>query len=140
MNYKCRSLRRPRTAQELRAWFGDDAECRECPELPPVRRKRRKVPTAWDDIWVKQDRSWKAHRKTQWKEKPQRKAKKSKFRGHLNPRWQYYYGKKIWYPNYQACRWCYRCKVTKVCEATGEVKKGIYDSAYYDRFYFATYL
>ena len=32
-----------------------------------VRAKRHYIPTAWDDIWVKAQRTWKKYRKTQWK-------------------------------------------------------------------------
>lgn len=57
---RCSLHRRPRTAQELR----ENLDCE-----VPVRGKRRKLPTAWDDLSFSKagDRSWKRHRTTQHK-------------------------------------------------------------------------
>ena len=56
-------LRHPKTTQEIK-WN----EAHEKQEVK-VRKKRMRLPTAWDDIWRKSQRSWKKHRKTQWKAK-----------------------------------------------------------------------
>lgn len=58
-------IRRPRTTQERRR-----AGQRGCGvDGVKVRAKRnsRRLPCAWDDIWFRLQRSWKKHRKTQWK-------------------------------------------------------------------------
>jgi hypothetical protein len=55
------NLRHPKTTAE-RKWN----ECHE-KEGIKVRSKRNYIPTAWDDIWVRAQRSWKRYRKTQWK-------------------------------------------------------------------------
>lgn len=54
-------MRRPRTTGELRevAGVGDD--------VPGFRAKRGNIPDAWEDKAVGRERSWKRHRKTQYK-------------------------------------------------------------------------
>lgn len=52
-------MRRPKTLGELRvAASGDEI---------PLRAKRGNIPDAWDDMNVHRERSWKRHRKTQYK-------------------------------------------------------------------------
>jgi len=58
-----RFMRRPRTTQELRLAAGVVFEDDE----PEWRGRRRNVPTAYDDIILHRDHSWKRHRRTQWK-------------------------------------------------------------------------
>ena len=54
-------IRHPKTTTERR-W--NEAHKREGIK---VRARRNYIPTAWDDLWVKTQRSWKKYRKTQWK-------------------------------------------------------------------------
>jgi hypothetical protein len=53
--------RHPRTAAEIaaNAASADDGF--------PARGRRRNLPTAWDDLRRHVERSWKAHRRTQWR-------------------------------------------------------------------------
>jgi hypothetical protein len=113
-------LRHPKTTQERRRFFGDQAERRDDPLIPELRRKRRSIPNAWDDIWVESERCWKSYRKTQWRDRPKRKKKRAKFRGHLNPRWLTRRTKKTWYWNYERHRLCWRYELIWYCEATGK--------------------
>lgn len=53
-------FRKPRTIQELRANAGACA-------LAKPRAKRCNIPTAWDDMQSRHERSWKSHRVTQYK-------------------------------------------------------------------------
>ena len=50
---KAAFLRYPRTTQELRAG--------------PTRRKRARLPTAWDDIVRRPQRCWKEQRRLKWR-------------------------------------------------------------------------
>lgn len=101
-------LRRPRTTQELREWHGANAEHCEDGMIPRPRGRRRHIPTAWDDIHTgKVQRSWKRHRKTQWKPKKAKKKKKnSKFRGHLHPRVRFQQSKRTWHYSPNIGWWC----------------------------------
>jgi len=128
-------LRHPKTTQELRHFFGDQAERRDDPDIPQPRRKRRYIPTAWDDIWVESERCWKSYRRTQWREKPKRKKPPAKFRGHLNPRWLSRRTKKIWYWNSYRQGWYCRYTVIWYCEAEDRKRKCYRDSANYDSVY-----
>lgn len=56
-------FRRPRTTRTLR-----QVDARMSEELEPIWRGRTKcLPTAWDDLFVRPSRSWKIHRRHQWK-------------------------------------------------------------------------
>ena len=62
-------FRNPHTSNEMRQYYA--ALC-EDPDVRPKIRARRKpvhLPTAWDDISVSRSRSWKRHRKHNWKPK-----------------------------------------------------------------------
>jgi hypothetical protein len=51
-------LRHPRTTQERREWS---------PEFGRAKRSRKRLVEAWDDIVTSEQRSWKEHRRTQWR-------------------------------------------------------------------------
>lgn len=76
-------------------------------DVPTTRGRRKHLPSSWDDI-SRSDygiRSWKKHRKTQWKTKElPKKKKESKFRGHINVRPMTRYGKPIWAYRYTRTR------------------------------------
>lgn len=60
-------MRSPRTLNENRA---NDSLAYDGHELPlPVEKlkSRGKLPTSWDDLMRSKNRSWKKHRRTQWK-------------------------------------------------------------------------
>jgi hypothetical protein len=60
---KSKFLRHPRTTQERRAnskGFRHEYKVR-------ARRNQKNLVEAWDDIWNRSQRSWKKHRKTQYK-------------------------------------------------------------------------
>jgi len=62
-------FRYPKTFQELREIdsFYHDEELR---LLKVKHRKRRNyIPTAWDDLWRRDNKNWKKQRRTQWKPK-----------------------------------------------------------------------
>lgn len=63
--------RRPKTLQERAQAEAHDEELREYGIRVRPRRNKANLPNSWDDVgrtdW--DDRSWKRHRKTQWKEK-----------------------------------------------------------------------
>ena len=68
MKYVC-NFRHPRTLSEMRQYF--KTTCNEIDVVIKVRgrRKPKRLPTAWDDIFRSdQGRSWKHYRKYQWKE------------------------------------------------------------------------
>lgn len=54
-------MRHPHTTQERRE--GQEGWSRSC-------RNMRNLPSAWDDFWIRSQRSWKEHRKHQWKDVP----------------------------------------------------------------------
>ena len=64
-------LRDINTTQERREWFAYIDELAEYPHLIRHRRSMKELPSAWDDIPRNdlQDRSWKRHRKTQYRQK-----------------------------------------------------------------------
>lgn len=65
-------LRQPGTQQEKRKWFEYKELCREYPELKRTnRRSPHELVDFWDDIIREDqyDRSWKRHRRTQYKDK-----------------------------------------------------------------------
>lgn len=84
--------RKPKTTSELRSHCGYETDMEhEEYDIPPVRGRRRNLPTWYDDYMVSSNynRNWKRHRKTQWKPKQEEKIKKhGKFRGHINPKRQ----------------------------------------------------
>jgi len=55
-------LRYPKTTAEKRWNIGHEKEGIR------TRKKRRYTPTAWDDLWRYPERTWKKHRRNQWKE------------------------------------------------------------------------
>jgi hypothetical protein len=57
-------LRRPKTTQERRV-NGKRTDRREYKIR--ARRNAANLPEAWDDIWATTQRSWKKHRKKQYK-------------------------------------------------------------------------
>ena len=67
-----RNFRHPKTANERRASFAA-AKNREHlggPDLAYTVRKKRsphRLPDVYDDVWIQYQRSWKEHRKNQWK-------------------------------------------------------------------------
>ena len=124
-------LRHPRTTQELRHWYGTEADRAEEPETPRIRCRRHRLRTAWDDIWVESQRSWKAYRKTQWREKRTKPKKPVKFHVHPYPKAQVWFGKKQWYFNKEVGRVCYRCTVTRIAARTGHKEKRVWDSMIY---------
>lgn len=66
-----RFYRRVRTLGEIRDLTGLEADMADLEELPvrvKVRRRRRNLPTAWDDLVIRgKGRGWKHHRRTRWK-------------------------------------------------------------------------
>lgn len=52
-------LRQPKTTQERRLWDSEYGRSRRAPH---------RLPEAWDDIHRQVQRSWKEHRRTQYKE------------------------------------------------------------------------
>lgn len=56
-------LRHPRTTQERRRWFADKEDI----DLRP-RRAPHALPQVWDDLWIRHQRSWKANRKSKWRQ------------------------------------------------------------------------
>lgn len=62
--------RLPRTQAERRAWAAYE-DALEDAALPPPRPRRRAAHliTAWDESRRTREQSWKAHRRTQWKER-----------------------------------------------------------------------
>lgn len=98
--------RRMKTTQELRELRGSDTDHREDYDIPLIRRKRKNIPTWYDDRGRSDygHRSWKRHRKTQWKPKELPKKKKtSKFRGYREESSRYgwrgrqrFYKKRVW--------------------------------------------
>lgn len=69
-------LRSPSTQSERRQDFFYSEDGEPSPSIRP-RRRAHHIPTAWDDD-IRSDygnRSWKRHRKTQWKPKPFRRQK-----------------------------------------------------------------
>jgi hypothetical protein len=67
-----RMYRRVRTQGELRDLAGLEADLTDLEEFPvrvKIRRRRRGLPTAWDDLMVcGKGRGWKHHRRTRWKQ------------------------------------------------------------------------
>lgn len=63
-------FRHPKTANEKR-------KSQKCPYVRAKRRPKN-IPCAWDDMWYPSQRSWKSHRKTQYKVIEKTKKKKSK--------------------------------------------------------------
>lgn len=59
-------LRYPKTLNLLREAVACDDEPGEV-HIPPTRKKKRAIPTAYDDIYRRTQRSWKQHRGRQWK-------------------------------------------------------------------------
>jgi hypothetical protein len=54
-------LRHIRTTQERRQWFGvEDVQLR-------ARRSPAMLPTYFDDIWRRTQKSWKEHRRLKWR-------------------------------------------------------------------------
>lgn len=66
-----RIFRRVGTRGEIRDLVGLEAEMEDHEEFPvkvKIRRRRRNLPTAWDDLTIRgKGRGWKHHRRTQWK-------------------------------------------------------------------------
>jgi hypothetical protein len=64
-------LRDIHTTQERREWFDYIDALAEYPEWVRKRRSMKELPSAWDDIprSDSRDRSWKRHRKTQYRPK-----------------------------------------------------------------------
>lgn len=65
-----RYLRHMRTKAELRDLHGLEADLKDLEEFPvrvKIRARRKGIPTLWDDVIIGDSRSWKRHRKTQWK-------------------------------------------------------------------------
>jgi len=114
-------FRKPKTRQELVQFHADDVDCQYEDDFPRPRRKRRHIPTEWDDVWSKRSRSWKSYRKTQWKEKVVKEKKGGKFRGHLNPRRMRQTTKKSWFWNPEVGRY-YTYDVIWFWEGTKEKK------------------
>jgi hypothetical protein len=70
-----RNFRRPKTANERRASVGarKNRESLADPELAYTVRKKRsphRLPDLYDDVWILYQRSWKEHRRKQWKHSP----------------------------------------------------------------------
>lgn len=69
-----RYFRHVKTLGEMRDLQGLEAELEDTEEYPfrlKLRSRRKKLPTLWDDIMIaKRGRSWKHHRKTQYKGAP----------------------------------------------------------------------
>lgn len=61
------SLRHPKTTQERRWAVAHDDELKEYNLTVRPRRNYTNLITAWDDKWPIVQKSWKKHRKTQWK-------------------------------------------------------------------------
>lgn len=66
-----RFYRRVRTRGEIRDLAGLEADLADLEAFPvrvKVRRRRRNLPTAWDDLVIQgKGHSWKHHRRTRWK-------------------------------------------------------------------------
>jgi hypothetical protein len=60
-------FRYPKTQQDRRQAFGLAADAGELPVQLEKLRYRKGLPTAYDDLGRTFQRSWKEHRKTQWK-------------------------------------------------------------------------
>lgn len=113
-------FRHPKTQQELRQFYADDADYQHEEDFPSPRRKRRHIRTLWDDIWANTQRSWKRHREAQWKpKKTKTKKKKSKFRGHLSTRTVDRRGKKHWHYSPEIGRY-YTYKRVQYHEGVGD--------------------
>lgn len=118
------TLRHPRTTQEIREFCAAKVDHRYDSDVPKMRRSRRTLPTAYDDIWASEHRCWKKYRKTQYRPKELPKQKKrGKFRGHLNPRFIIRYSKKEWYWNVRLQYLCWRRKVIRYYEGDPKSKK-----------------
>lgn len=67
-----RIFRRVRTRGEIRDLAGLEADMADLEEFPvrvKVRKRRRTLPTAWDDLIIKgKGHNWKHHRRTRWKQ------------------------------------------------------------------------
>lgn len=104
-------LRHPKTKNELKAWFSYVDLARDYPQLKfKGRRSKRKIPTAWDDIWIDAERCWKAHRTHQYKvETPSIKRNSDAFARSMAKRdhWHYHHGRCAYYP----CGYCKRHNV-----------------------------
>lgn len=66
-------LRNVRTFAEHRAASGAEADG--LSRLVRKARSTRNLPEAWDDIWRQNQRSWKKHRRRQWRDRPGEKQK-----------------------------------------------------------------
>jgi hypothetical protein len=76
-------------------------------DVPPVRGRRKHLPSSWDDKCRSDygNRSWKRHRKTQWKPKGlPREKKEGKFRGHTCTRPIFQDGHMVWAYEYVRTR------------------------------------
>ena len=60
MGKKYRSLRHPKTTQEIREHD---------PKFDRDKRSHRNLPNVRDDIYIHEDKCWKKKRKTKWKER-----------------------------------------------------------------------
>lgn len=60
-----RVMRRPKTLKTLKYATGIIEDCNE--PTVRVRGGKSNIVTSWDDIWIYNQRSWKSHRKTQYK-------------------------------------------------------------------------
>jgi hypothetical protein len=60
-------FRYPKTYQDNREVAGLKAEADDLPIHVDKLRQRHRLPTCWDDISRGSQRSWKEHRKKQWK-------------------------------------------------------------------------
>ena len=112
-------FRKMQTTQELRQFYADEADCQYEEYHPSPRRSRRHIRNLWDDVWVSTQRSWKKHRKAQWKPERVKSEKAGKFRGHLSTRTVRQRGKKRWYFTHETGRY-YTYKSIRYHEGVGD--------------------
>jgi hypothetical protein len=89
------SLRHIRTTQERRSWFAFEEEHRDFGIRRRSRRSFRNLPSYYDDISRGNSRSWKKHRKTQWKVASPKRDKRERDKYEYDtPAWEH---PKSWY-------------------------------------------